>query len=584
MHRTFVLTTKVTQTTKLRIAAEPYFTIEVRSHRTRLPSGILVSRLLPGVLGSVLCLLNNLDVIHGMFAAPPGYHPLLVQRSPDIAQYLTWLRGLENSWLLPNYHAPWTTPKGLVVPGLVPVSILEKSLSISPAVALQVFSLVGYVCTAYALAFAYRTFCRSRAQALWSFVIALACVPVASLPGLLRISGGHGLFSDSAGAVEFIYTSDGFLHGLGAWVFTTYGTCAQVLSVALLARYCNSHERRWLMWLAIACCISALVHPFEVFVTVTVASVVLLQQDESLIANLANLGKILLGGAIGLLPHIIGSLRVPWLHEVESANRHFVFVTPAQLLAWLGVPSILVVLLLLLGYPRRREPNVLILKTWFISTIVVFYLPGIPFAMHMLDGLFLAVGMLLAVQCEELFPRRFFSSKPALLLAMLVLAWMLYPHVAFRLRAWNDGNRPANDFPFSTAVGSDDEFAAVQWLRQHASPNDLVLATEDAAPWIATVPVHSFASHYVFSLQMERPRDAAVRRAFFDGELTSTQAHDFEDTFGFRFFVVPGGSRATSYLGRAIMRAHFSSISIYEIPEARMKPYGDAKIVQMGSL
>jgi hypothetical protein len=544
-----------------------------------------LTHLLPGLLGILLYLANNLDVIHGIIAPPPGYAPFGVQRSSDIAQYLTWLRGLGKGWLLPNYHAPWSTPVGFTVPGLVPVSILQRALSLNPVVALQLFSLAGYIFTAYALAFAYHTFCKTRRQALWSLLFAFGCVPMASLPGLSGLLHGHGMLSDSAGAVEFINSGDGFLHGLGAWAFSTYGTGTQVLAMALLARCCASNERRWLIWLAVVCLFSALIHPFEIFVTIPVAGVVLLRRPGSVIYNLASLLLVVIAAIGGLAPYLIQSYFVPWVHEIEILNRHLVSIMPFTLFWMVGPPAILVVVLLLFGLPKSNEPSAIILKTWFVATVLVFYVPGIPFAVHMLDGFFFVVGLLLTLQLIELLRRHFkLTGSPLRFLIVPIMVWMLYPHVAFRIRAWRKGNDiKGNDFPFASAIAPVDEFATLDWFRKNATPNDLVLAAEDAAPWLATAPMHVFASHYVFSLEALRPYDNALRNSFFDGTLTPLQALDLLDTLGIAFVVIPDGSPARKYLGNAELRVQFQSCSIFELPGARMKPFHDPRILALGT-
>src|SRR5260370_18105968 len=221
-----------------------------------------LARILPGLLGSLLYLMNNLDVIHGLIAPPAGYVPLGGQRNADIAQYLTWLQGLGRGWLLPNYHAAWSTPPGFTVAALIPVSILERSLSLSPILALQLFSLAGYIFGAYAVAFAYKTFCETYRQAFWSLLLAFSCVPVSSLYGVSHLLGNRSQYGEALGRIQFMIVSDGFLRGLTTWPFQTWGVGTQVLAMALLARYCDSRERRWLGWLALVCLVSALIHPF----------------------------------------------------------------------------------------------------------------------------------------------------------------------------------------------------------------------------------------------------------------------------------------------------------------------------------
>jgi hypothetical protein len=543
----------------------------------------VLGKLAPGILGGALFLLNNLGVIHALFASPPGYSPLGVQRNVDIAQYLTWLGGLKTEWILPNYHAPWITPPGLIVPGLFPVAALERLFSIKQVVALQLFSLGGYVAVAYALAFAYSTFFKTRKQAFTAFLISLACVPLASLPGVFKLL--HGVLPVlgwSAGAQEFMTVSEGFLHSLITWPFLAYGTCGQVLAMSLLARYCRSHEQRWLRWLAVVCFFAALIHPFEIFVIVSVTAIMLLREAEPITHRLARIGAILVAAGAGLSPYVIQSLRVPWVHEATNANRPDLYIAPAYLLATLGIPAILVVLLLLFGLPKNRDRDVLVLKTWLVSILLIFYVPGVPLALHMLDGVFFAIGILLTIQIQELAESQPILARPALrFLIAIAVIWMVLPHVLFRVRCWKDGTA-ISKIKFASAIAPNDEFAALEWLRKNASPSDLVLASEEAAPWLATAPVHSFASHWLFSSAAARPRDAELRASFFEGKLPSERAHELLETLGVRFVVVPDGSGARSYLENATMRAHFNSTAIYELPGAQMKKYEDSRIVQLG--
>lgn len=543
----------------------------------------LVPRWLPGLLAALLFLVNNLGVIHGMISPPPGYVPMGVQRNSDIAQYLTWIRALEKAWILPNYHAPWLTSRGLVVPGLIPAALLARLFSLTPVVALQIFTLAGYILTAYALVFAYETFCRSRRQALWSLLLAVGCVPMAALPGVFRLVHNPGLVGTSGGLIEYMTVSEGFLHGLLTWPLLTYGTCGQVLSIALLARYCNTRDRRWLGWLAGVCLLSALVHPFEICVTVVVVAVVFLQEEAPLARNLVDLGVVLTATAIGFAPHALGALLAHWLRPIENANRHAVpTILPAWLLAMLGLPSILAVMLLLLGLPKRPDRDVTILRAWFVCTLLVFYVPGVPFALHLLDGVFFAAGFLLTIQIEDLSLRYPFLTRPVFqALAALAVVWMIFPNVTFRLKSWRDGVS-VRSIEIPAGLAPVDEPAAIGWLRKNASPNDLVLATQDAAPWIATTPIHSFASHWLFSSQQERPGDEILRTSFFNGTLPPAKAHDFLEALGVRFVVVPDASQAKLYLSEAVPRVHLTDTTVYEIPGAKMKPNGDSRIVQLG--
>ena len=554
----------------------------------------LLVKLAPGGLGATLYFLNNLDVWHGLIAPPAGYVGMGVQRNSDIAIYLTWLHGYAKSWFLPNYSAPWITPADFIAPGWIPVALLQRLLGVSPVVALQIFTFIGYVFVAYAMAFAFRTFCRTRSQGMWALLVALACVPIDSLPVLSQFLGSSAQYGAATGRVHFLTMSDGFLRGLVTWPFLTYGTGFQVLSMGLLGRYVKSGERRWMMWMALACLISTLLHPFEIFVTVTTAGIVLLRLFGFTKETLKRLSWIAIAAGVGVSPYVIQTLRSEWMHEVALANS--IVLSPSLLAGVVGLPMVLIVLLLLFGLPESRSDETVIVKTWFLVTMALFFVPGLPFALHLLDGSFIAIGLLLVMQVQELLARRPMLAKPVLqFVAVPLLVWSLLPHITFRVQAWDAGVQTQNQqFAFDTcttfhgtclkptAIAPAGEVATVKWLSANANPQDLVLATEDASPWMANAPMHSFASHWLFSLLWPYPNYRNVRNAFFSGGLSVSQGHELLEIIGARWVVVPDGSPARQYLDNAVQRARFDTYTVYEIPGAHMKPYHDARILALG--
>ena len=536
-----------------------------------------VHKVVPGILGAALYVLNNLNVLHAIIAPPPGYLPYGVQRHMDVGEYLCWLEALKTSWAIPNYHAPWITSPDFIMPAFMPLALLERLIPLSPVVALQLLSFVSYIFLAYVVAYACRSFCQTRAQALWSVLLAFCCVPLVCLPGVSHLFK----LAVQEPWIKFLVVGDGFLHGLVTWPLVTLGTAFQVLSMSLLVRYANTPDRRRLGLLASLSFISALMHPFEIAVTLTVVAIVFVRQFGLGSKTFARLGLIAGAAGIGLSFHVFETLRVPWIHELSEAN--FLQIMPDMLFGIIGVPAIVVVALLLIGYPRRSNTESTVLKAWFLSSLVVFYLPGMPFGPHFLDGIFFAIGFLVVLQARELM-----EDKPAFLApliracAVVLILGSVTVHVMLRREMWQGGIVPQEKAGHLSAIAPKEEFATVQWLRQHASPDDMVLATRETAPWLATVPMHSFASHWLSSLLGTRPGFDAARAAFFTGTLPSNQAHQFLNTIGVRFVVVADGSPASGYMDNAQQAARIGSWTIYEIPGAHMKPYHDARILALG--
>jgi len=543
----------------------------------------LLPKLVPTLLGTALWLANNLDVIHSLMAHPPGYLPLGVQRNNDIAMYLTWMNAMTKEWFVPNFHAAWSTPHNFLILPLVPVVALQRWFSVSSPLAYQMFSLAAYIFTANAVAFACRTFCESRRQAVCALLLALACVPLGSLPFVSYVSGHHVPPGDVPGRHAFFVVSDGFFHGLVTVPLLTFGTGLQILSMALLARYSRSSERRWLAWLALACLFSAFMHPFEILVTIPVVAVVFLRQFGLTARSLTNLCLVYAAAAVGLAPHALQSLRIPWVHEIARINQEILGFSPATLFVVLGWPALLVVVLLFLGAPDKPKPETTVLTTWFLATIVMVFVPRVPFAPHLLDGLFVVIGLLLSIQIRDLSVRWPVLRIPLLRVAGVILvALSLVPHVTMRLAAWSAAvGRDTFSFP-SAALMSLPEVHATQWLRGNASWDDLVLTNPDAAPWLAMAPVHSFAAHWLCSLTITHPNYLTLQESFFAGTLSPIEGHQLLETLGVRFVVVPDQGPALQYLDKAVPRIHFDAWSIYEIPGAHMKPYHDPAIVALG--
>jgi hypothetical protein len=201
------------------------------------------------------------------------------------------------------------------------------------------------------------------------------------------------------------------------------------------------------------------------------------------------------------------------------------------------------------------------------------YVPWIRWSQHLLDGVLYGTALLLVRQAGvTTVARRLKEAHPRLvgvLLAILVTA-SLVPAVVFRWHSLLSGRQADPDRLFS-GVTPRDERDLVGWLREHAESTDLVLAPPEHAPWLAVVPMHSFASHYVFSLTYDAQRTASEH--FFAGTLAAHEATGLLRDYGVRFLIVPEASPALTYVRDVEPRDTIGSLRLYEFPEHSMKPY-----------
>jgi hypothetical protein len=268
-------------------------------------------------------------------------------------------------------------------------------------------------------------------------------------------------------------------------------------------------------------------------------------------------------GLAGLAPYLALSFGHRWLRDVSELTRYP--LQPFWILANYGIPFVLLVYLLLLRFRLPRASDQ-VLQSWFLATIVVPFLPGAPFAPHLFDGFAYCVGFLLV---------RRLAADGRLLAAMgrhRRVAWSVVGAVAaisvaslalLYVQIWRDGRRAEPEWLLSS-VRPVAERPLIEWFRRNAPADALVLGPLDVAPWLATVPLHSFASHDVFGITYKEQRDLADR--FFHGE---DLRKNLLDEYGVRFVVAP----VTLPIPAGVPRADIGPWRIYEFPNARMKPY-----------
>jgi hypothetical protein len=506
-------------------------------------------------LGVALFLLHHAGVVSGALAPPPGFEPAWTLRNLDVPQYLTWIEAARSQLLLPDYHAPWVTEPALFQPLL----LAAARTGLPTLLAYYAPVLAGYVFAVFALLYASSVFCPGR-ETLFALLAAFCTVPfrligwliaqVVPLPKVLVVLG----------LLDYSYdTADGlFRGGMSNSVTLSVGTALVLLSMAALARYVETGRRSHLLRLAALTFLSAFLHPFEVFVIVAAAAVPLV-----LCRRIRVWMGIALCGLAGLSPYLALSFGHRWLRDVSELTRYP--LQPFWILANFGIPLVLLVYLLLLRFRLPRSSD-RVLQSWFIATIVVPFLPGAPFAPHLFDGFAYCVGFLLV---------RRLAADTTLLTAMgrhrraawpalgAVTAISVASLALLYVQIWRDGRRADPEWLLSS-VRPVSERPLIEWFRRNAPTGALVLSPLDVSPWIATVPLTSFASHDVFGITYQRQHDLAER--FFRGE---DLRKDLLDQYGVRFVVAP----ATLRMSAGAHRADVGPWRIYEFPEARMKPY-----------
>jgi hypothetical protein len=523
------------------------------------------------LIATTLFALNSIGLISGWLAPPPGYSPMFLHRWQDFAQYLTWSRAFATQDLIPDYHAPWYTEPSYFNLLFWLIGKLSWLLAVDGLVIYHAVRYLLFVAATYVLFLLLQTFLDTPRQRLAACLVIVCNVPVYTLVAFPLVALRTG--RDPPAILDLIYNSlDGFLHGPLGSVTALVGTTSVLLVVLCLGQYVATNVKVYLAGACVTVCVSALLHPFEVFVMVPAGSMTLLllgwRQWRKTFAEVAALA---LSGLLGLSPWIIQALRSSWIRDAAELNRWHPGALP-QLLLLLGVPTILTLLLMLL-HPRPSSRRGLLLQVWFASVLVGIYIPRLPFAHHLINGFYYVTALLFVHKASESQLLRRFCVSHRFHPMFALLVWSLVSLgayvVAYR-EVFRD-SRAVQGARVPPTVASNDEVAAISWMREHARPDDLILAPPANAPWFAAVPMHSFASHHLFSLTYQQQRQLAD--AFYSGLLGCSAAQQLLEAYGMRFVLVPRDSPAVRYTADMAARAVFGSFVLYELDDHVMAPY-----------
>jgi hypothetical protein len=519
-----------------------------------------VNALIAFVFALLLFGVNNLNLISAWSHPPQGWNPVYIGRDLDVAQHLTWINDMRDHWLSPDFHAPVVTRPGLFSPLMWSLGHVER-FGIDASLVYVCAQFLLYFIGSYALLGCLQIFTASRIQA-YSVLLCIVCVlPVGSFAGVAKFLAGRTCESP-----VFYGAHDGFF--LQGPLTLTVGTVAVLVSLALIGSYVRSGKNLFLMSAGAVTGLSGLLHPFEVFAIMAGASLSFFcigwpRLRRPLTESLA----ICLPGALAVLPYVWFSSQVDWMSRITKMNQPGVD-NLQHILSQVGIPATVALTVLVIG-PRMQEPLDIVLQCWFAGTLIMLNVPRLPFWSHLLDG-FAAVTALLLVRQFSTLPslnkwlvrrRKYAFMAGGAVFALSLAAQSIHRYVAFR-----DGNRVGG-----WSVASHEEVGTIAWLRKHGKPQELVLVPQESAPWVATVPIHAWASHWLFSMDyLEQQR---LSNAFYAGALGEDGVRRFLQDCGVNYVAVPLGSPVAGALSLQSRAAQIGSWSIYYFPENRMRPY-----------
>lgn len=522
-------------------------------------------------LGTVLMILHHLGVIAAQLAPPAGYSSLGYVNNLDIPQYLTWIEATKTSLFAPNFHAPWITEPALFQPLMVLVGRLPFPASFS----FYSLHLLLYWIAAFCLIEAGFEFCASWRQMRLAAVILLCQTPLQMIVwaiGTMLSPALAAAFSD--GALDFsYYSADGLFRGGQSNSMTlTFGTAAMLAGFTLVAKYLKDPKPGILAGLLAVCSISALFHPYEIFVLAPgaiFAFVLYRKWSQAFLVALAS--------ALGMAPHFYFLLRSTWLMD-NSEGIHGTVNTLAWAPAVYGFPFLVLIGLMALRFSMPLASD-RVLQIWFFATLLIPFLPGTPFAFHLFDGFAYCLAFLLArVASADKKLRLLWDGRPVLAkgLAWSLAAVPVATLALFLVQLASDG-RAAEPKYFLSSVVKTRDIQLVRWAGGNLSSNKLILSPLAIAPWITATGKHTLASHDVMSItykeQQKQVQDFYQGQPVFDS---------IARQYGVSYVLIPMGSPAQLPSHGIHRLAELDGYEVFEVEGARMKNYPGLAELQPG--
>jgi len=533
-------------------------------------------RAAPLLFGLFFFAVNEGPVVSGYLAPAPGSVGTLLPQHMDFLQYQTWINAYQRSgsWLLPDFHAPWATEPALLNPLCWFMGRVSALLRVDGLWLYHLFFLAFSVLGGYALFFAIRAFAGSAAEGRLALLMTVCAVPVASLFALstylLGTSNPCLRLIWFAGKVHAKYNGDGFVNGVNGSLMALFGTATTVLAMGLVARFLQTDSRAYLRWAGLVAGASAFLHPFEIFVVMAAGGLALVtRRGRPWARGLGDAAWLVVPGCACLAPYAWLTSRHAWLQEAAVENRWQAF-SPPMLVMMLGLPT----LFCLVSYALPLQKGMVtdrLLTFWFLCVLAGVYVPWIPWSHHLLDGVHYATALLVVRQAARWdFTRRLVKASPVL--TGVAIGAFVFACLSLHAITWA-GATAAARMPgdIGSAVITSENRDLRTWLAEHAHAEDLVLAPKESAGEFATVPMHSFASHWLFSLTWEE--QVRLSDAFYRGSLDRGAADSLLAGFGVRYAVIPDASPAGRYFANQAPVVRIGSAAIYEMPNARLRPF-----------
>ncbi len=491
------------------------------------------------LVAAVVLVLGGLPYVYGYLSAPPDRVFMgIALGTPDTNQYFAWMRAFTRAVIIPNTLTPepnepaffnllwWLAAQGVRL-GLTHIAVFHI---------LRVIIGVAFLFAAYLLCAFFLPDLRWRRTA---FLV----IAVGAGLGWVWVVGKYLTGRMPYPLDVYIVEPNSFL---ALMAFPHFSLAAGLMFAVWVLMVLGYERRKW-RYPLVAAALSFILgwsHAYDLMLIYAVVGaftlIVWARDGWSPHLLLYPLALVLISCAPALYSVYLTSAFPLWREVLaQFVNADAWTPDPFHLLIVMGIPFWLALLTFDGLVPLRdRSLRELFLKTWFVVNFFVAYFP-VSYQIHYLNGWQAPVAILATVglyqriipwleENARRFPRylalRWARWAPALLL-LAVIPTNLY------LLAWRFVDLGRHQHPYYLHR---DEMAALRWLEENTSPDDVVLSGLDVGQYIPSVSGNrAFLAHWAMTVNFYDKRERVA--AFFNPSTPDEGRRDTLCRFGVRY-------------------------------------------------
>lgn len=493
----------------------------------------LPDRWFVGICSTLMALLTSMPYVFGYLIAPANRVFMgIITRTPDIAQYLAWMKRFMSANLISDSLTP--EPNEAVFFNLLwwTLAKISKILSLEPMLVVQAYRILSIFVFAGVLYWFIGLIMPEIRYRRAAFLVTYFGAGLGWIYVVLKYTFPGITFLGPKDV--YVVEPNSYLSMLGISHFPISAALILLVFGFFLIGY-EQHKWKYTLFASLAAIILGWEHAYDLLLVYAILGVfilVLLTRDGFSWRPILSLFVIGITSCWPALYSIyITRTYVVWKSVLSQFDNAGAWTPdPFHLLFLMGLPFIAAIFAFDGLVPiKERSIRSLFVRVWFIVNLFLIYIP-LNFQIHYLNGwqiptAILAVEaffnrMLPWLQSHIPFERLKKAFSPQRIekgVVSLVFTALLLTNIYLFL--WHFYN--ITRFPHDIYLYSDEK-AALKWLAQTAKPDDVILSAIDVGQYIPSqTGAKAFLAHWAMTKDLYQKQD--IVQKFFDG----TTSDDF---------------------------------------------------------